>query len=164
MLRHVLRVSNSIGSSGEMYHLGSYLFELTSYFHRRSMFLEKMAISFVLLPSTHAHTLVSTFLHVHLSFCLWLSVLGCWCQIVTLLVVDQWNLTFPSPKPVNAQPPAPSGQEITVLHLSDWHVDPFYEVSMEESSSFNAYIRMGWSTFLYPCLPLFKDWCGSCLR
>ncbi|KAG2180399.1 hypothetical protein INT44_003403 [Umbelopsis vinacea] len=46
-------------------------------------------------------------------------------------VVDQWNLTFPSPKPVNAQPPAPSGQEITVLHLSDWHVDPFYETGAE---------------------------------
>jgi hypothetical protein len=44
---------------------------------------------------------------------------------------------------VNAQPPAPSGQEITVLHLSDWHVDPFYEVSMEETSSFTALIRMG---------------------
>jgi hypothetical protein len=103
-----------------------------------------MAISFVPLPSTHVHTLVSTLLHVHqCPFAIDCLYWDADCRNVTLLVVDQWNLTFPSPKPVNAQPPAPSGQEITVLHLSDWHVDPFYEVSMEETSSFTALIRMG---------------------
>jgi hypothetical protein len=49
-------------------------------------------------------------------------------------VVDQWNVTFPKPKPEDARSPPPSGQEITVLHLSDWHVDPLYEVSMQKWS------------------------------
>ncbi|GAB5593233.1 hypothetical protein Unana1_08133 [Umbelopsis nana] len=46
-------------------------------------------------------------------------------------VVEEWNVTFPKPKPEHARPPPPSGQELTVLHLSDWHVDPLYEAGTE---------------------------------
>lgn len=45
--------------------------------------------------------------------------------------MEEWNVTFPKPKPEHARPPPPSGQELTVLHLSDWHVDPLYEVNVE---------------------------------
>ncbi|KAJ2955277.1 hypothetical protein NQZ79_g8696 [Umbelopsis isabellina] len=42
-------------------------------------------------------------------------------------VVEQWNVTFPKAKPKHVRPPTPSGRELTVLHISDWHVDPLYE-------------------------------------
>ncbi|CAM0138790.1 unnamed protein product [Umbelopsis sp. WA50703] len=42
-------------------------------------------------------------------------------------VVEQWNVTFPKTKPKHVRPPTPSGRELTILHISDWHVDPLYE-------------------------------------
>lgn len=36
-----------------------------------------------------------------------------------------------SPKPESCGPPPPSGKTINVLHLSDWHLDPRYEVGSE---------------------------------
>lgn len=44
--------------------------------------------------------------------------------------VEQWNITFPKPKPELKQEPIKSnGQTFTVLQLSDWHIDLDYQVS-----------------------------------
>ncbi len=45
-------------------------------------------------------------------------------------MVEQWNVTFPKPKPDLAQKPIESeGKTFTVLQLSDWHIDPEYQVN-----------------------------------
>jgi len=36
-----------------------------------------------------------------------------------------------SPKPEGGVPPQPSGETINVLHLSDWHLDPRYDIGSE---------------------------------
>jgi sphingomyelin phosphodiesterase len=36
-----------------------------------------------------------------------------------------------SPKPEGGIPPEPSGETINVLHLSDWHLDPRYDIGSE---------------------------------
>ncbi|KAG1241141.1 hypothetical protein G6F68_016980 [Rhizopus microsporus] len=47
-------------------------------------------------------------------------------------VVEQWNVTFPKPKPDLAQKPIESeGKTFTVLQLSDWHIDPEYQSGTE---------------------------------
>jgi len=38
-----------------------------------------------------------------------------------------------SPKPEGGVPPQPSGETINVLHLSDWHLDPRYDIGSEEN-------------------------------
>ncbi|KAG0045606.1 hypothetical protein BGZ83_009207 [Gryganskiella cystojenkinii] len=50
-------------------------------------------------------------------------------------------ITFPKPKPADAQQPAPSGEVIQVLHFSDWHVDPLYKRGMEAKCSHNICCR-----------------------
>ncbi|KAF9116533.1 hypothetical protein BGX27_001827 [Mortierella sp. AM989] len=45
--------------------------------------------------------------------------------------VSSGSLTFPKPKPVNAAPPAHSGSQVDVLHLSDWHLDNEYVAGSE---------------------------------
>ncbi|KAF9116534.1 hypothetical protein BGX27_001828 [Mortierella sp. AM989] len=45
--------------------------------------------------------------------------------------ISSGTLSFPKPRPVNAVAPAPSGQHVDVLHLSDWHVDEHYEAGAE---------------------------------
>ncbi|KAG0243740.1 Metallo-dependent phosphatase-like protein [Mortierella sp. GBAus27b] len=40
--------------------------------------------------------------------------------------VTSGTLSFPKPRPSNAAAPSPSGQQVDVLHLSDWHVDDLY--------------------------------------
>ncbi|KAG0316899.1 hypothetical protein BGZ99_006621 [Dissophora globulifera] len=45
--------------------------------------------------------------------------------------VTSGSPTFPKPKPANAVAPAHSGNQIDVLHLSDWHVDDHYVVGSE---------------------------------
>ena len=40
---------------------------------------------------------------------------------------DDWF----SPKPEGVVPPEPSGETINVLHLSDWHLDPRYDIGSE---------------------------------
>lgn len=44
---------------------------------------------------------------------------------------DTYAPVFPKPKPVNATKPRPSGQRVKVLHLSDLHLDPRYDVGSE---------------------------------
>ncbi|KAF8976900.1 hypothetical protein BGZ46_007856 [Entomortierella lignicola] len=50
-------------------------------------------------------------------------------------------ITFPKPKPENARQPAPSGETIQVLHFSDWHIDPLYQVGAEAKCSHNICCR-----------------------
>ncbi|KAF9213331.1 hypothetical protein BGZ59_005522 [Podila verticillata] len=58
------------------------------------------------------------------------------------LPVHQPNpITFPKPKPANAQQPPPSGETIQVLHFSDWHVDPLYQRGSEAKCSHNICCR-----------------------
>ncbi|KAI8148608.1 Metallo-dependent phosphatase-like protein [Fennellomyces sp. T-0311] len=45
--------------------------------------------------------------------------------------VEAWNVTFPKPKPATLPEYKPSGRTFSVLHLSDWHVDPEYEPGAE---------------------------------
>ncbi|KAI8072913.1 Metallo-dependent phosphatase-like protein [Gongronella butleri] len=47
--------------------------------------------------------------------------------------VEPWNITFPKPKPKDYPVPTPSPDDepLTVLHLSDWHVDPLYEANSD---------------------------------
>jgi hypothetical protein len=40
-----------------------------------------------------------------------------------------------SPKPSGLNVPKPSGQTINVLHLSDWHLDPRYDIGSEANCS-----------------------------
>ncbi|KAF9570702.1 hypothetical protein EC968_001486 [Mortierella alpina] len=51
------------------------------------------------------------------------------------------NITFPKPKPANAQQPPPSGETIKVLHFSDWHLDPLYQAGAEAKCSHNICCR-----------------------
>ncbi|KAF9362054.1 Sphingomyelin phosphodiesterase [Mortierella sp. NVP85] len=45
--------------------------------------------------------------------------------------ITSGTLRFPKAKPANAVAPAPSGQQVDVLHLSDWHVDELYTPGSE---------------------------------
>ncbi|ORX59557.1 sphingomyelin phosphodiesterase [Hesseltinella vesiculosa] len=45
--------------------------------------------------------------------------------------VEPFNITFPKPKPDDYPIPEPSGDLLTILHLSDWHVDPEYETNAD---------------------------------
>lgn len=59
-----------------------------------------------------------------------------WCyyqfQTCTLPPLIQINESdWFSPKPEGAVPPEPSGETINILHLSDWHIDPRYDIGSE---------------------------------
>ncbi|KAI8991188.1 Metallo-dependent phosphatase-like protein [Mycotypha africana] len=45
--------------------------------------------------------------------------------------VDHWNVTFPKPKPTKWRKPLSSGHNMTILQLSDWHIDPEYQEGTE---------------------------------
>ena len=45
------------------------------------------------------------------------------------------NVTFPKPKPTNATAPAPNGDRVKVLHMSDFHLDPRYGAGAEANCS-----------------------------
>ncbi|KAF9952773.1 hypothetical protein BGZ72_005926 [Mortierella alpina] len=45
--------------------------------------------------------------------------------------IGSGTLTFPKPKPANPVVPAPSGTQVDIVHLSDWHVDMEYTVGSE---------------------------------
>ncbi|KAI7906482.1 Metallo-dependent phosphatase-like protein [Cokeromyces recurvatus] len=49
--------------------------------------------------------------------------------------VKQWKVRFPKPKPTNHVHYKSSNKTITVLHLSDWHIDPQYEEGTETKCS-----------------------------
>ncbi|RCH85715.1 hypothetical protein CU098_009595 [Rhizopus stolonifer] len=48
--------------------------------------------------------------------------------------VDQWKVPFPKPKPKYTFRHKPSNKTIDVVHLSDWHVDPYYEARRYRNS------------------------------
>ena len=54
---------------------------------------------------------------------------------------DTYAPVFPKPKPANATKPRPSGQKVKVLHLSDLHLDPRYEVGSEANCTANMCCR-----------------------
>ncbi|KAI8081271.1 Metallo-dependent phosphatase-like protein [Halteromyces radiatus] len=45
--------------------------------------------------------------------------------------LEPWNVTFPKEKPSEPKETPPSGEIMTILQLSDWHVDPHYEVNSD---------------------------------
>jgi hypothetical protein len=53
-----------------------------------------------------------------------------YCPAPTGNKLDTTNL-FPKPKPADTKVPAPSGERVKVLHLSDVHLDPRYYASSE---------------------------------
>lgn len=63
---------------------------------------------------------------------------------------------FPKPKPKNATAPAASGKRVKVLHISDFHLDPRYQVASEANCSAGFCCRYSSSnaTTLVPA-PLF---------
>lgn len=56
------------------------------------------------------------------------------CPAPSLTPLNTTGL-FPKPKPTNATIPKPSGQLVKVLHLSDFHLDPRYQVASEANCS-----------------------------
>ncbi|GJJ79057.1 sphingomyelin phosphodiesterase [Entomortierella parvispora] len=50
--------------------------------------------------------------------------------------VSSGTLTFPKPRPANPVAPPPSGNQIEVLHLSDWHVDAQYTPGSEANCDY----------------------------
>lgn len=53
---------------------------------------------------------------------------------------------FPKPKPANAKAPKASGKRVKVLHLSDFHLDPRYEVASEANCTSGLCCRYSGST------------------
>lgn len=51
--------------------------------------------------------------------------------IIRSIYIDviPWVVPFPKPKPKYPYERKPTYQTMNVLHLSDWHVDPEYEVN-----------------------------------
>ncbi|KAF9352130.1 hypothetical protein BGX26_010004, partial [Mortierella sp. AD094] len=45
--------------------------------------------------------------------------------------ISSGTLTFPKPRPANPVVPTPSGVQVDVVHLSDWHVDEQYVAGSE---------------------------------
>ncbi|KAH6662038.1 Metallo-dependent phosphatase-like protein [Halenospora varia] len=58
------------------------------------------------------------------------SLSGTFCPAPTLTALNTTTL-FPKPKPANYSSPKASGKRVKVLHLSDFHLDPRYEVASE---------------------------------
>lgn len=56
------------------------------------------------------------------------------CPAPTVSSLDVTTL-FPKPKPPNATTPEPSGATVKVIHLSDFHLDPRYQVGSEANCS-----------------------------
>lgn len=56
------------------------------------------------------------------------------CKLPSTLPLNVTGL-FPKPKPTNYIIPKPSGKRVKVLHLSDFHLDPRYQVASEANCS-----------------------------
>ena len=55
------------------------------------------------------------------------------CDAPPVIQIDESK--YFSPKPANRSAPAPSGKSMNVLHLSDWHLDPRYDIGSEGACS-----------------------------
>ena len=69
-----------------------------------------------------------------------------WCyfqyacdELPPVITIDESQ--YFSPKPASApKTPAPSGKTVEVLHLSDWHLDPRYDIGSEANCSSSEYM------------------------
>jgi len=68
------------------------------------------------------------------------SLSSTFCSAPTTTPLNVTGL-FPKPKPANASAPKASGKRVKVLHLSDFHLDPRYEVASEANCSSNLCCR-----------------------
>ncbi|KAF9372833.1 Sphingomyelin phosphodiesterase, partial [Mortierella sp. AD011] len=55
--------------------------------------------------------------------------------------ISSGTLTFPKARPANPVVPTPSGVQVDVLHLSDWHVDEHYVAGSEAACSYPTCCR-----------------------
>ncbi len=62
------------------------------------------------------------------------SLSSTFCPAPSTSPLNTTNL-FSKPKPANATAPNPSGKRVKVLHLSDFHLDPRYQVASEANCS-----------------------------
>jgi hypothetical protein len=62
------------------------------------------------------------------------SLSSSFCSAPTTTPLNTTGL-FPKPKPKNATAPKASGNRVKVLHLSDFHLDPRYQVASEANCS-----------------------------
>lgn len=62
------------------------------------------------------------------------------CSAPTTTPLNTTGL-FPKPKPANVKAPKPSGKRVKVLHMSDMHLDPRYQVASEANCSSNLCCR-----------------------
>jgi hypothetical protein len=62
------------------------------------------------------------------------SLSSTFCSAPTTTPLNITGL-FPKPKPANAKAPKASGKRVKVLHLSDFHLDPRYQVASEANCS-----------------------------
>lgn len=68
------------------------------------------------------------------------SLSSTFCSAPTTTPLNTTSL-FPKPKPVNAVAPKASGKRVKVLQLSDFHLDPRYQVASEANCSSNLCCR-----------------------
>lgn len=64
----------------------------------------------------------------------WCSVQFELCEERPPILIDEDFYFDPKPESANIEP-EPSGQTINVLHLSDWHLDPRYDIGSEANCS-----------------------------
>jgi hypothetical protein len=76
------------------------------------------------------------------------SLSGTFCPAPTSTPLNMTGL-FPKPKPANAKAPKPSGKRVKVLHLSDFHLDPRYEVASEANCTSGLCCRHNESAVSY---------------
>ncbi len=62
------------------------------------------------------------------------SLSNAFCPVPTTSPLNITGL-FPKPKPANARAPKASGKRVKVLHISDFHLDPRYQVASEANCS-----------------------------
>lgn len=56
------------------------------------------------------------------------------CDLPPVIQIDESKYFTSKPASANVAP-SPSGQTINVLHLSDWHIDPRYDIGSEANCS-----------------------------
>lgn len=81
------------------------------------------------------------------------------CPAPSTSLLNTTNL-FPKPKPVNSKPPKASGERVKVLHLSDFHLDPRFQVGSEANCSSSMccrYSSTATSQAVFPA-PLFGSY------
>lgn len=80
-----------------------------------------------------------------------------YCDTPTITSKLDINTLFPKPKPANAVAPPASGKRVKVMHLSDFHLDPRYDVGSEAQCSNGLCCRSntGYTTPVTEAAPLF---------